>query len=115
MLIQNARFLRITEHDGEMCAAVEVEAAGSSDKLTVLFRASEDNDFDMVAVTEAGSNYEVQMLDNNVHGAYMDMPGDPVTSSEEQAFWAAREGYKEEILNFGSVREEILNHLADAL
>lgn len=102
MDIVHAEVRRTTNLDGRPCAEVEVvtDDAGAAN-LLVYFAEAPDGGIEMVRVTENDADREIDWYDNPLHQAVVD---------RTDAFMnVARDGgsFGEQVLQFGSVREDV--------
>jgi hypothetical protein len=108
MDIADARVRRTVNLDGRPCAEVEV-STGGTDAPTWLFYFAEKGGggLEMVRVVENDANREIDWYDNPLHQAVVDR-----TDAYRGAAAAGDGGsFEERVLNFGSVREDVLRAL----
>ncbi|WP_051251198.1 hypothetical protein [Paenibacillus harenae] len=97
-----------TEWQGLTCAVVEVVTDDPEAKHAIVyFSLSDDNDFDMQAVVQNHAAADTDWFDNNMHQAFEDVTVDLFQNVNMKTNWGAREVFKEEVLSFGRVREEL--------
>lgn len=106
--IKQANIVRYTERNDISCADIEVKADGLQGVFLVEFTGSNDNDFDMRHVYRKEVSSEIDWYDNNIHEAFKDV------SEELFKKWSEREEFKEGVLTFGSIREELEEHFRHA-
>ncbi|XEC93225.1 hypothetical protein AB6A23_17830 [Paenibacillus tarimensis] len=96
------------ERDGVQCAEVEVRTDDPKrPELLVYFSASKDNDYDMHSIVNHEANTEIDWFDNNLHEAFREVSGNMFETYQMKTDWGQREFFKESVLSFGNVREEI--------
>jgi len=108
MDIADARVRRTVNLDGRPCAEVEV-ATGDDRAATLLvyFAQAADGGLEMVRVIENDADREIDWYDNPLHQAAIDR-----TDAYRSAAAAGGSGsFGERVLNFGSVREEVMRLL----
>lgn len=112
--IEHAECRRVLERGDQLCADVEVRVKGSGTHLVVLFAESQDNDYDMVMVLEKDADRDIDWYDNDLHAAYVDVTEKLFADEAEETHWNPREAFKEQVLSFGDVREQIRQQLEEA-
>lgn len=105
---------RVLERSDELCADVEVILEGEDKRLVALFAESKDNDYDMVMVLQKDASVDIDWYDNNLHAAYVDVSEEFFADEAGETLWGSRESFKEQVLSFGSVREQIAVKLEEA-
>jgi hypothetical protein len=109
-LILDAKLMKISERNDVRCADVEVHMKGTDDVLLVEFTQSADNDYDISHVYRKEVSHEIDGYDNNLHKAYKDVTGEMFEKAELAANRGMREEFKQQVLAFGSVREDLKEH-----
>lgn len=105
-----ANIVRFTERNEVSCVDVEVKADGLQGVFLVEFIGSHDNDFDMRHVFRKDASNEIDWYDNNLHEAFKDVSEELFNNEGLETKWGEREEFKEGILKFGSIREELEKH-----
>ncbi len=105
--IKQANIVRFTERNDVRCADVEVKADGINGILLAEFTDMKDNDFDMRHVYRKEASNEIDWYDNNLHEAFKDVSEELFNNKDLDKEWGEREAFIEEILSFGSIREEL--------
>lgn len=108
MDIINAKVRGMAHVDGRPCAEVEVETnRGDARNVLVYFAQAPDGGIEMVRVVENDARYEIDWYDNPLHQAAVDR-----TDAFASAAYAGGSGsFAEQVLHFGSVREEMFRML----
>jgi len=112
--VQHAMFRRTAMKDGRYCGEVEAltNDAGTP-KVLVYFAVSEETDYDMVAVVANDADTDIDWYDNPLHQAFANRTDSLFRSEDKAAGWGERESFKEQVLSFGSVREDLARELVD--
>ncbi|TXK86107.1 hypothetical protein [Paenibacillus sp. N3.4] len=105
--IKQAAIVRFTERNDVRCADIEVEVEGREGTLLVEFKASEGYDFDMTHVYMKDASNEIDWYDNNLHEAFQDVTEQLFQSESHERKQLDRETFKEDILSYGSIGEEL--------
>jgi hypothetical protein len=108
--ILDAKLVKISERNDVRCGDVEVHMKGTDDVLLVEFTQSADNDYNMVHLYRKEVSHEIDGYDNNLHKAYKDVTVDMFENKELATYWGKREEFKQQVLAFGSVREDLKEH-----
>ncbi|BFT70452.1 hypothetical protein [Paenibacillus sp. P36] len=109
--IKEANLVRFLERHDVWCADVEVIAEGISGTLVAEFSSTKGSQFEMSHVYRKNMSREMDWYDNHLHNAYEDVSKELFGSkSPESKKWGKREDFEEEILAFGSIREELKEH-----
>jgi hypothetical protein len=109
-LILDAKLVKISERNDVRCADVEVHMKGTDDVLLVEFTQSADNDYDISHVYRKEVSHEIDGYDNNLHKAYKDVTVEMFENEVLATNWKMREEFKQRVLAFGSVREDLKEH-----
>ncbi|MFB0842745.1 hypothetical protein [Paenibacillus oleatilyticus] len=112
--IEHAVCRRVLERGDQLCADVEVRVKGRDKHLVVLFSESQDNDYDMVMVLEKDADRDIDWYDNDLHAAYVDVTEKLFADEAGETHWNPRQAFKEQVLSFGDVREQIRQQLKEA-
>ncbi|GMX64170.1 hypothetical protein Elgi_34430 [Paenibacillus elgii] len=112
--IEYAACRRVLERGDQLCADVEVRIKGRENYLVVLFAESQANDYDMVMVLEKDADRDIDWYDNDLHAAYVDVTEKLFADGAGETHWNPREAFKEQVLSFGDVREQIRQQLKEA-
>jgi len=106
--IRDARVRGTVNLVGRPCAEVEVSADNAhAPTLRVYFAQAADGGLEMVRVVESDASREIDWYDNPLHQAAIDR-----TDAYRSAAAAGGSGsFGERVLNFGSVREEVMRLL----
>lgn len=105
--IKEAGIVRFTERNDVWCADVEIKAAGVEGTLVAVFTATKGGDIDLKHVYRNDASREIDWYDNNLHDAYTDVSKELFGLASSELKWGTREEFKEGILGFGSIREEL--------
>ncbi|MBP1963544.1 hypothetical protein [Paenibacillus aceris] len=108
--IKEANLVRFTERDGVWCADVEVKTEGISGTLIAEFSATKGSEFEMSHVYRKDASREIDWYENNLHEAYKDISEELFGKKSRESKRGEREEFKEGILAFGSIREELKEH-----
>jgi hypothetical protein len=108
--VLDAKLVKISERNDVRCADVEVHMKGTDDVLLVEFTQSADNDYDMAHIYRKEVSQEIDGYDNNLHKAYKDVTVDMFENEKLRTNWGVREEFKQKVLAFGSVREDLKEH-----
>ncbi|TVY00282.1 hypothetical protein [Paenibacillus cremeus] len=112
--VKQAECKRVLERGGQLCADVEVVLEGEPKALVALFAESKDNDYDMVMLLQKDADTEIDWYDNDLHAAYVDVSETMFDNSSGETYWEPRESFKEQVLSYGRVKEEIRSKLEAA-
>jgi len=113
MEVQHAMFRRTAMKGGRYCGEVEaLTNDAETPKVLVYFAVSEDADYDMIEVVANDAATEIDWYDNPLHQAFANRT-DSFLPAEKTAGWGERESFKEQVLSFGSVREDLARELVD--
>ncbi|MBP1154685.1 MULTISPECIES: hypothetical protein [unclassified Paenibacillus] len=112
--VKYAECKRVLERSDELCADVEVILEGEDKRLVALFAESEDNDYDMVMVLQKDASLDIDWYDNDLHAAYVDVSKELFSDEAGETLWGPRESFKEQVLSFGGVRDQIAAKLDEA-
>lgn len=113
MKVKEAKFKRILKHGEAWVGDVEVRVEGDDRPYIVLFGESKDQDFDMVAVLRKDVPSDADWYDEESLSAYEDVTVELFTDDADETHWGPREAWKESVLSFGQVREEIAKRMAE--
>jgi predicted RNA-binding Zn ribbon-like protein len=109
--IKEANLVRFMERHDVWCADVEVITEGIADTLVVEFASTKGSQFEMSHVYRKNASREIDWYDNHLHNAYEDVSKELFGAKNQQSKkWGKREEFEEEILAFGSIREELKEH-----
>ncbi len=112
--IEYAECRRVLERGDQLCADVEVRVKGRDNQLVVLFAESQDNDYEMVMVLQKDADRDIDWYDNDLHAAYVDVTEKLFADEAGETHWNPGEAFKEQVLSFGNVREQIRQKLEEA-
>lgn len=112
--VTHAECKRALARDDQLCADVVVKLEGKSDRLIAIFAESRDNDYDMVMVLQKDEDSGTDWYDNELPAAYVDVTEKLFADEEGEIHWGPREHFKEQVLSFGNVREQIRSKLEEA-
>ncbi|BBH19179.1 hypothetical protein Back11_05240 [Paenibacillus baekrokdamisoli] len=113
MKVIEAYVRRAVDRDGIHCCEVEVHTdQQESPELLAFFGTSLDNDYDLVAIVRNDASTEVDWYDNSMHSAFSDISMELFETSTMKTDWGEREFFKEQVLSYSGIREE-LNRLLD--
>ena len=110
--VQHAALRRTLTKNGRLCGEVEVLTNDAElPKALAYFAAAGEADYDIVAIVANDADTEIDWYDNPLHQAFANRAD---WLPEEQApGWSERESFKEQVLAFGSVREDLARELAN--
>jgi hypothetical protein len=110
--ITSARLVQISERNDKKYGDVEVYFEDRTEPFMVEFASAQDNDVVMTHVYQKSVSTELDWFDNNLHQAYEDVTMSLFTRETHQTNLGTREEFKQSVLEFGDVREELLRQLA---
>ncbi|HUC92670.1 MAG TPA: hypothetical protein VMS09_11650 [Paenibacillus sp.] len=111
--VQHASFRRTAHRNGRFCGEVQVTTNDARTPVVlVYFTASQDNDYDMVDILANDADTEIDWYDNNLHQAFANR-NEWFETDEMKTDWGERESFKEQVLAYGSVREDLARELVD--
>ncbi|MFD0698662.1 hypothetical protein ACFQZT_31795 [Paenibacillus sp. GCM10027628] len=108
--IKHAEIKGFIERNDVQCADIEVKVKGTKDVFLAEFTESNDNDFDMTHVFRKDVTGAIDWYDNHLHKAFEDVSEELFQNEAGETIWAKREEFKEGILNFGKIRQELAEH-----
>ena len=76
-------------------------------ELLAFFGRSQDNDYDLVAIVKKDAAAEIDWYDNSMHCAYPDISMELFETRTMKTDWGQRETFKEQVLTFPGIREEL--------
>jgi hypothetical protein len=114
MNFKSAEYKRVMKRGDTLCADVEVQLEDKEHSLIVLFAESQDQDYDMVTILRKEADLDVDWYDNDLHSAYVDVTVSLFTNEAGETLWKIRETFKEDVLNYGDVREQLDKHMKQA-
>jgi hypothetical protein len=109
--VKEAKLIRITERNDVRCADVEVQVEGMNDVMLAEFRSSKDHTLDMTHVYRKEVSRELDWYDNNLHQAYEDVTTVLFEENGQETDGVERESFKQQILGYGNLRQEVLSQL----
>jgi hypothetical protein len=112
--VQHAALRRTTTKDGRFCGEVEVLTNDAdTPKVLAYLAAAEDGDYEMVAIVANDADTEIDWYDNPLHQAFTDRAEWFESAEMESGLGGGgREAFKEQVLSFGSVRDDLARELS---
>jgi hypothetical protein len=108
MLVTEAYVTRAVDRDGIRCCEVEVRTdQQEAQELLAFFGSSQDNDYDLVAIVKKDAAAEIDWYDNSMHRAFPDISMELFETRTMKTDWGQRETFKEQVLTFPGIREEL--------
>jgi hypothetical protein len=108
---RHAQYQRVDKRGDSLWAEVEVQLNDEGGSLVVWFTDSKDQDYDIVMILQKDAELDVDWYDNNLHQAYVDVTESLFADDSGETLWKLRETFKEDVLNYGDVREQLDKHM----
>ncbi len=111
--VQEAALRRMTMKEGRMCGEVEVLTNdANAPKVLAYFAGAGDGDYELLAIVGNDADMEIDWYDNPLHQAFTDK-SQWLGSAAMEAGGGERQAFKEQVLSFGSVRDDLERELMD--
>jgi hypothetical protein len=112
--VTDAKCRRVLERNDTLCADVEVKLAGEEKPYVAIFAESKDNDLDMVMLLKNDADPALDWYDNDLHIAYADVTETMFAGQQGETYEGSRQEFKDQVLNHGTIRQEIRQMLRQA-